>query len=103
ALVPERYERLGFNSPYQLTIEIQRDSIPISIGGLGGIEGVVVGLIEVRPVVLRHAELNVPCLPASRDRTRTARKGQLDVRICKGRLNITAADLCPIDPGVHRL
>ena|SRR5690606_24444596 len=94
---------MRFYTPYQRTVLIQCDSLPIGIGSFGGIEGIVIGLIKVGPVILAYPQLNISRLTAGCEYTGARREGQLDIRVCKGRLNVAAADLCPIDPCTHGL
>ena len=55
---------MRFYTPYKRTVLIQCDSLPIGIGSFGGIEGIVIGLIKVGPVILAYPQLNISRLTA---------------------------------------
>lgn len=56
--------------------------IPIGKGCLRGIKGVIAGLVEVAPIRLGKASLNVTTLSACCDRACSGRKADLQIEVC---------------------
>src|SRR5207244_13334 len=70
------------STPDQNAVAEQGDPVPIGKRGLGCVEGVIVGLIEVAPIVFVEAHLDWATRKARPNTARQAAKGYFHVVVC---------------------